>query len=127
MSGAAADAKQTPAGEAPTDDAVVVECDLEAAPGKVWRAIAEPDLRDTWLGQPEAGPAEVRRAEPPGRLDLVWPTHEGESFISFEIDPSEDGGSHLTITHRAPVTACVLPFKRQARMISGVRPWRMAA
>jgi len=127
MSAAAADAKQTPAGEAPTDDAVVVECDLEAAPAKVWRAIAEPDLRDAWLGEAEAGPAEVRRADPPGRLDLAWPTHEGESLISFEIDPSEDGGSHLRITHHAPQTACVAPFRRRARSIVCAGQWRMAA
>lgn len=127
MSEAAVDANQTPAGDEPTDDAVVVECDLEAAPDKVWRAIAEPDLRDAWLGEAEAGPAEVRRAEPPGRLDLAWPTHEGESLISFEIVPSEDGGSHLTIVHRAPQTACVVPFKRRERSIGCAGPWRRAA
>ena len=111
------------------DEALVFEVDLEAPPEKVWRAIATPELREAWLGEPEDGPARVADADQPERLDLVWPTPDGESLISFEISPAE-GGSHLTITHRAPQVATVLEFKpKAARQPSGaVAPrWRMAA
>ena len=109
-------------------DALVFECDLEAPPAKVWRALSEPAIRTEWLGEADAGPAEVRRSDPPEHLDLAWPTHEGESLISFEIAPSEDGGSRLTITHRAPQTAQIVPFKlRTPPIVMSAPRWRMAA
>jgi uncharacterized protein YndB with AHSA1/START domain len=109
-------------------DTLVYECELDAPPAKVWRALAEPDVRREWLGEAEAGPSEVRHADPGERLDLTWPTREGESLISFRIDPSEGGGSRLTIVHRAPITAQVLTFKPRARTVSAAaRRWRMAA
>ena len=109
------------------DDALVFEVDLEAPPEKVWRAIATPEVREAWLGAPEDGAARVAQADPPSRLDLVWPTREGESLISFEIAPAE-GGSRLTITHRAPEVATVLAFKpRRAPAQASAPRWRMAA
>ena len=40
----------------------------------------------------------------------------------------EGGGSRLTIVHRAPQTASVLPFKARARPLTAVATrWRMAA
>jgi uncharacterized protein YndB with AHSA1/START domain len=113
------------------DDALVFDVDLEAPPEKVWRAIANPEIREAWLGQPETGAAEAAGVDEPERLDLVWPTPEGDSLISFEISPTE-GGSHLTITHRAPQAATVLTFKPKAAVsaipASATAPrWRMAA
>jgi uncharacterized protein YndB with AHSA1/START domain len=113
------------------DDALVFEVDLEAPPEKVWRAIATPEVRDAWLGAPEDGAARVAQADPPSRLDLVWPTREGDSLISFEISPAERG-SRLTITHRAPQEARVLAFKPQTAIRARPAPasaprWRMAA
>ena len=109
------------------DEALVFEVDLDAPPEKVWRAIATPEVREAWLGAPEDGEARVAEADPPSRLDLVWPTREGDSLISFEIAPA-DGGSRLTITHRAPQEATVLAFKpRTAPATASAPRWRMAA
>ena len=113
------------------DDALVFEVDLEAPPEKVWRAVSTPEIREAWLGEPEDGAARVAEADPPSRLDLVWPTREGDSLISFEISPA-DGGSRLTITHRAPQEATVLAFKpktvaRAAPATPSATRWRMAA
>ncbi|HEY1753233.1 MAG TPA: hypothetical protein VGG29_18395 [Caulobacteraceae bacterium] len=110
-------------------EALVFEVDLEAPPEKVWRALATSELREAWLGAPEAGPAEVAGERRGERLDLVWPTREGESLVSFEVSPA-DGGSHLTITHRAPQPATVLAFRPRAVRAKPVRAaggWRMAA
>lgn len=117
--------------EAPSNEALVFEVDLEAPPEKVWRAIATPGVREAWLGEPEDGAARVAEADPPSRLDLVWPTREGDSLISFEISPA-DGGSRLTITHRAPQEARVLAFKPQRAIraqsaLASAPRWRMAA
>jgi uncharacterized protein YndB with AHSA1/START domain len=107
---------------------ITFECDLEDPPEKVWRAISEPALREEWLGAPETGTAEVVAAEPGSRLDLVWPMREGESLVSFEISGNDDGGSRLTIVHRAPVTARVVAFRPRVRSRTiGGAGWRMAA
>ena len=113
------------------DDALVFEVDLEAPPERVWRAVSTPEIREAWLGAPDDGAARVADADPPSRLDLVWPTREGDSLISFEISPA-DGGSRLTITHRAPQEAAVLAFKPERTIrarpavVSSPR-WRLAA
>jgi uncharacterized protein YndB with AHSA1/START domain len=107
-------------------DALVFECELDAPPEKVWRALATPELREAWLGEPEAGPSEVTRAEPGERLDLVWPTHEGETLVSFEIAGAEGGGTHLTIVHRA-LAPTVVALRRRRVASPPAGGWRMAA
>jgi len=106
-------------------DALVFEADLDAPPEKVWRALATPELREAWLGEPDAGPAEIVRAEPGERLDLAWPTREGDSLVSFEITEREDGGAHLTIVHRALAPNVVA--LRSRRIVAAACSWRMAA
>jgi uncharacterized protein YndB with AHSA1/START domain len=115
--------------EAPAkgDDALVYEVDLDAPPEKVWRALSVPEIRQAWLGEPDAGPAEVAASRPGERLDLVWPTHGGESLVSFEVSPAEGGGARLIITHRAPQTASVLTFRPRVRARTMACGWRMAA
>ena len=114
--------------DADADDTLVFEAELDAPPAQVWRALAQPEIRREWLGEAETGPAEVRRADPGERLDLAWQTHEGESLISFRIDPADAGGSRLTIIHAAPQPATVLRFRPRARVTMAARPsWRMAA
>jgi uncharacterized protein YndB with AHSA1/START domain len=112
--------------DAKVDEALVFEVDLAAAPEKVWRAIATPEVREAWLGAPSDGNARVADANPPSRLDLVWPTRDGDSLISFEIAPAE-GGSRLTVTHRAPQEATVLAFKHRVLPAAPASRWRMAA
>jgi uncharacterized protein YndB with AHSA1/START domain len=106
-------------------EALVFEADLDAPPDKVWRALATPELRDAWLGEPEAGPAEIVRADPGSRIDLTWPTREGDSLVSFEIEDGEAGGTRLTIVHRALATNVVALAPRRLRAIAC--SWRMAA
>jgi len=106
-------------------EALVFEADLDAPPEKVWRAIATPELREAWLGEPEAGRAEILRADPGSRLDLTWPTRDGDSLVSFEIDAGEGGGTRLTIVHRALAPNIVALAPR--RVIARTTGWRMAA
>jgi uncharacterized protein YndB with AHSA1/START domain len=106
-------------------EALVFEADLDAPPEKVWRALSTPELRNAWLGEPEAGPAEIVRADPGSRLDLTWPTREGDSLVSFEIEDGERGGTRLTIVHRALAPNVVVLHSRPVRVSAG--NWRMAA
>ena len=107
-------------------EALIFEADLDAPPDKVWRALATPELREAWLGEPEAGPAEIVRADPGARLDLAWPTREGDSLVSFEIEDAVGGGTHLTIVHRA-LAPNVVALRSRRVVVASVCTWRMAA
>ena len=98
-------------------------CDLEAPPEKVWRALAEPELRAAWLGEAEAQACEVIEAAPPERLVLRWSLDEPPSLVVFDIEAS-DSGARLTITHR-PAADNVVRLGPPVR--SGAGGWRMAA
>jgi uncharacterized protein YndB with AHSA1/START domain len=113
--------------EAPKPDTLTFETELDAPPEKVWRAIATPELREAWLGQPEGGVAEIVRADPGSRLDLAWPTREGDSVVSFEIGAGADGGTLLTIVHRALAPNVVALAPRRRVVAARASSWRMAA
>ena len=112
--------------DAPNSDILTFEAELDAPPDKVWRAIATPELREAWLGEPEAGPAEIVRTDPGSRLDLAWPTREGDSLVSFEIGQGEGGGTRLTIVHRA-LAPNVFALASRRRVVASACAWRMAA
>src|ERR1700722_19131730 len=102
--------------DAPATGDVSFECDLEAPPAKVWRALAEPEQRAAWLGEAESAACEVVEATPPERLVLRWTLDPPPSLVTFEIE-ERDGGAHLTITH-SPAEASVIPLTpRPARAV----------
>ena len=101
---------------------LVFECELEAPPAKVWRALTIPDYVAAWLAPMEleqkseglrfdgkagglAGRVDctVLAAEPPHRLRYAWREEDGgstlDSIVTFELNPISDGGTHLRITH----------------------------
>lgn len=104
------------------EDEVVVECDLDAAPEKVWRALTVPELVEQWLGVRPSGDAvdktdpsyEILEAEPFSRLRYAWrdrATTEPDTIVTFDLRPLPDGGTWFRLTHgiaagyRAPVMA----------------------
>jgi uncharacterized protein YndB with AHSA1/START domain len=83
---------------------------LEHAPDKVWRAVIEPEHRDTWFPQRIVGDwrvgaplrfvtehgdfdGEVLAYEPPALVEFVW----GSDVIRLEVRP-EGSGTLLTLT-----------------------------
>ncbi len=103
-------------------DPIVTECDLDAPPETVWRALTEPEILRAWL-EPEAiEPADDGRRF---RLDFSNETVELEvleeeqhrllryrwrslgdnalpdldSVVTFELSDSDAGGTHLRIVH----------------------------
>jgi uncharacterized protein YndB with AHSA1/START domain len=82
---------------------LVFECDLEAPPEKVWRALSIVEFRNRWLPADALADAEpissisgneiqygMRDAAPPFL----------ESTVTFQIWPGADGGTHFRIVHR---------------------------
>jgi uncharacterized protein YndB with AHSA1/START domain len=99
---------------------IVVECDLEEAPEKVWRALTEPEFVAAWLHpgdiKPEEGArfaldaedgaveCEVIDVEAERLIRYSWRDetarrHGLSSTVSFELLPAIGGGTHLTIIH----------------------------
>jgi uncharacterized protein YndB with AHSA1/START domain len=105
------------------DDSVVVDCDLDHPPEKVWRALTEPELLAAWLlpndikaeagrrftmrgapGTDEPVDCEVLAAEPPRLLRYSWRGRDGEArpldtVVTFTLDGTAAGGTRLRIVH----------------------------
>jgi uncharacterized protein YndB with AHSA1/START domain len=91
--------------ETKADDHIVTECDLEDQPGKVWRALTEPELRALWL-VPENVDCQIIAAEPQRLLRCAWRSDERDGLgnvldtvVTFELSPTDEGGTHLRIVH----------------------------
>lgn len=112
--------------EAAVEDDLMVECELEAAPEKVWRALTVPEFVAAWL-LPEAGEAggadgfsldgsrhglseriacTVLEAEPERRLRMSWREADATTtVVTFELQPTVWGGTALRVRH-GPATLC---------------------
>lgn len=83
-------------------ESVTVECALEEAPDKVWRALSIPEFRDSWLTpKSESYAAEVIEAEPPRRLTLSWRdgADDAAEVVTFTLSPTPTGGTWLRLVH----------------------------
>ena len=82
---------------------IALEYELDAAPEKVWRAIAVSAFRERWLPQ-----ADLAEPEPiasiPGVEVRCRMREEGaplqQSTVTFRIEPGREGGALLRIIHR---------------------------
>jgi uncharacterized protein YndB with AHSA1/START domain len=82
---------------------IALEYELDAAPEKVWRAIAVAAFRERWL--PRADLAEQEPvASVPGVEVRYRMREEGppflESTVTFRIEPGPRGGTLFRIIHR---------------------------
>lgn len=116
------------------DEAVVVECDLEATPEQAWKALTDPTLVERWIAPEEAG---VELGDPvefePGR-EVRYPwrdADERESTVTFTLTET-DAGVHLRIVHEPVVVLALVQPRRVrstvSRAVSRARmTWRKAA
>jgi len=91
--------------EVETSDDIVVECELEAAPDKVWRALTVPEFVSAWLDpRPDEETDqsyEMIDALPCSRVRYAWRDgqDERETTVTFEIGPKQDGTTWFRLTH----------------------------
>ena len=90
------------------DDAIITECDLADHPSKVWQALTEPELVQSWL-VPEDVDCQIIEAEPERLLRCSWRSRSDErdglgqrldTIVTFELRPAVSGGTHLRIVHQ---------------------------
>ena len=96
------DIASDPREETQEEAEIALEYELDAAPEKVWRAIAVPAFRERWLPQ-----ADLAEPEPiasvPG-VEVRYRMREGtpfpESTVTFRIEPGPQGGTLFRVLHR---------------------------
>ncbi len=97
------DSASDPRKQAEQEAEIALEYALDAAPEKVWRAIAVAAYRERWLPQ-----ADLAEPEPiasvPG-VEVQYRMREqgapfSESTVTFRIEPGPHGGALLRILHR---------------------------
>jgi hypothetical protein len=103
---------------------IALEFELDAAPEKVWRAIAIAAFRERWL--PEADLAEAEPiASVPGVEVQYRMREEGAPFprctVTFQIEPRPQGGVLFRVIHRIEDSA------RRRSANDNCRPMSLAA
>ena len=95
-----------------TRDDIVVECELEASPDKVWRALTVPEFVSAWL-DPRPGEANDQSYEmidllPCTRVRYAWRDgqDDGGTVVTFEIGPGPGGNTWFRLTHSPTRDAC---------------------
>ena len=113
---------ETPQG---TEEIIIVDCDLDEPPHKVWRALTEPALLAAWLApndiRPEVGhrfridaapeqgrdgdvQCEVLEVEPNRSLTFSWREQREDgpaldSQVTWTLTPTFVGGTRLRVVH----------------------------
>lgn len=90
----------------PESDVLVFECELDAPPEKVWRALTVPEYLERWLKPERALDLAVVSAEENRTLTYRWrEAGEGailgmeDSLVTFELTPTGEGGTWFRLTH----------------------------
>jgi uncharacterized protein YndB with AHSA1/START domain len=116
--------------------AISFECELDAPPAQVWRAVTIPEYVAQWLtpGLMEPGaktPAVSFRLldEEPGRSVRYLCREEAsplpESLVTFRLHPNDAGGTTFCIVHELIAGARILP--RQSPANGNAPPLLLAA
>jgi uncharacterized protein YndB with AHSA1/START domain len=108
-----------PEGEATAKpDEVVVECEMEASPEKLWRALTDETLAADWLGARQAvgeeageGPSyRIMEAEPFSRVRYAWSDPDfpdAPPVVTVELERLASGHTRFRLTHGGPAArAC---------------------
>jgi uncharacterized protein YndB with AHSA1/START domain len=121
--------------EAPPTNKVVFDCDLDAPPEKVWRALTEPELVAAWLTEgdiAEKVECEVLTEGPGRQIRYGWRQDAHESVVTFAVSATPSGGSHLRLVHEyfgdmIPVSSSIGPVRagrRERSIVSSRYPHR---
>ncbi|MDB5612419.1 MAG: hypothetical protein JWQ22_72 [Devosia sp.] len=101
-------------------DELVFECELDAPPEKVWRALTVPEYLQRWLKPTQEIDLAVVTAEENVSLTYRWrESGQGavvgveDSVVTFELSPTSDGRTWFRLTH-APVAVSIAANSNEA-------------
>lgn len=104
-------------------DELVFECELDAPPEKVWRALTVPEYLKRWLKLDAPAEMAVVSAEENRSLTYRWrDAGQGavigaeDSVVTFELTPTDDGRTWFRLTH-APVVVPVAANSNEADVV----------
>lgn len=81
------------------DEELAFDCELDAPPDKVFRALTVPAFVERWLKPDAVVEAEVLEATP-GQVRWRWrEIGEPEGSVVFTLQPTESGGTLLRLIH----------------------------
>jgi uncharacterized protein YndB with AHSA1/START domain len=113
--------------------AVIRTVELDAGADAVWEAIADPELRATWLDDDDAAGRTVRVDEVDDGRRLVWTwwrpdgDDPGAATVEIAVSPLVDGGTRVVVTETplwaAPATITASASPSVATAASAVRRW----
>lgn len=78
---------------------LVYETALDAPVEKVWRALTIPEYLDRWMQPPADAKVTLVHVDANSLLTYRLSEQNAESFVTFEVSPSENGGTHFRLTH----------------------------
>ncbi len=91
-------------------DTLVFECELDAPPEKVWRALSVPQYLRAWLKPSAHVDLHVIAAQENRSLQLRWrEAGQGaaleveDSVVTFELAPTTEGRTWFRLTHAPEV------------------------
>lgn len=94
------------------DDKIVVDCELDASPEKVWRALTLPELAAQWLDTDDGCSYAIVEAEPCSRVRYAWSdpaASEANTVVTINLSPASGGRTRFRLTHgvaaKRPVAA----------------------
>ncbi len=82
---------------------IVLEYELDEPPQKVWRAVSCPELREAWLPKEALAHPEATHLVPGQEVRYRLRDSEPpflESAVTFQLSPTDGGGTRLRIVHR---------------------------
>ena len=103
------------------DETIVHECELEAPPEMVWRAVTVPEFLEQWIGIPvatlpdeltitdetvgtEKPNYEIIDTTPCTEVRFAWRDSQADhpnSVVTINLDPAPGGGTYFRLTHSA--------------------------
>lgn len=105
---------ETDTADRESEDTIVYECELDAPPETVWRAVSVPEFLAEWIGfPPDAGDAgreparyTIEEARPTSHVRLRWQDEDAgmpDSLVTIDLSPAPEGRTFFRLTHEARI------------------------
>jgi len=94
-------------------DRIVYECELDAPPETVWRAVSVPEFLAEWIGFPpreggdrngDSASYTIEETTPPSRVRLRWhdrDVDQPDTRVTIDLTPAPEGRTFFRLVHDA--------------------------